>query len=76
MPEPRNVEKPASLWSIIKDNVGKDLSHICLPVYFNEPISVLQKCFEEMEYSGLVDQAWECGRRVRSHALVGYKLET
>ena len=65
LPVPRFKEKSASLWSIIKDNVGKDLSHICLPVYFNEPISSLQKCFEEMEYSFLADRAAEYGRRVR-----------
>eukprot|EP00897_Mesotaenium_endlicherianum_P000979 jgi/Mesen1/10882/ME000935S10226 len=63
LPEPREVEKPVSLWSIIKDCVGKDLSRVCLPVYFNEPISTLQKCFEEMEYSWLLDRAYEYGRR-------------
>ncbi len=46
-----------SLWSIIRDNVGKDLSRVCLPVYFNEPLSALQKLAEDMEYSGLLDQA-------------------
>jgi hypothetical protein len=49
---------------MIKDNVGKDLTRVCLPVYFNEPISSLQKCFEELEYSFLLDRAYECGLRV------------
>ena len=31
-----------SLWSLIKDMVGKDLTRVCLPVYFNEPLSALQ----------------------------------
>ena len=33
-PDPAEKEKGVSLWSIIKDNVGKDLLRICLPVYF------------------------------------------
>ncbi|GLT36672.1 hypothetical protein SLA2020_110350 [Shorea laevis] len=63
LPEPKEKEKPVGLWSIIKDNIGKDLSGVCLPVYFNEPLSSLQKCFEDLEYSYLVDQALEWGRQ-------------
>jgi oxysterol-binding protein 1 len=37
--------------------VGKDLTKVCLPVYFNEPLSVLQKTAEDLEYSELLDQA-------------------
>ena len=40
-----------SLWLMIKDNIGKDLTRVHLPVYFNEPISSLQKCFEDLKYS-------------------------
>ena len=64
LPDPVEKEKGVSLWSMIKDNIGKDLTKVCLPVYFNEPLSSLQKCFEEMEYSYLLDQAYEWGRRV------------
>ncbi|AQL05611.1 Oxysterol-binding protein-related protein 2A [Zea mays] len=63
LPEPIEKEKGVSLWSMIKDNVGKDLTRVCLPVYFNEPLSSLQKCFEELEYSYLLDRAYECGLR-------------
>ncbi|KAJ4835955.1 Oxysterol-binding protein- protein 1D [Turnera subulata] len=63
LPEPKEKEKPVGLWSIIKDNIGKDLSGVCLPVYFNEPLSSLQKCFEDLEYSYLVDRALEWGRQ-------------
>ncbi|XP_068634062.1 oxysterol-binding protein-related protein 2A isoform X2 [Aristolochia californica] len=62
LPEPIEKEKGVSLWSMIKDNVGKDLTRVCLPVYFNEPISSLQKCFEDMEYSYLLDRAYEYGK--------------
>ena len=64
LPDPVEKEKGVSLWSMIKDNIGKDLTKVCLPVYFNEPLSSLQKCCEEMEYSYLLDRAYEWGRRV------------
>ncbi|KAH0464023.1 hypothetical protein IEQ34_006809 [Dendrobium chrysotoxum] len=63
LPEPKEKEKPIGLWSIIKENIGKDLSGVCLPVYFNEPLSSLQKCFEDLEYSYLVDRALEWGKQ-------------
>ncbi|XP_057478569.1 oxysterol-binding protein-related protein 2B isoform X1 [Actinidia eriantha] len=62
LPDPIEKEKGVSLWSMIKDNVGKDLTRVCLPVYFNEPISSLQKCFEDLEYSYLLDRAYEHGK--------------
>uniref|UniRef100_A0A0D9XM96 PH domain-containing protein n=1 Tax=Leersia perrieri TaxID=77586 RepID=A0A0D9XM96_9ORYZ len=63
LPVPLEKEKGVSLWSMIKDNVGKDLTRVCLPVYFNEPLSSLQKCFEDLEYSYLLDRAYEYGSR-------------
>ncbi|CAN1175454.1 Oxysterol-binding protein-related protein 1C [Linum perenne] len=63
LPDPVEKEKGVSLWSMIKDNIGKDLTKVCLPVYFNEPISSLQKCFEDLEYSYLIDRACEWGRK-------------
>lgn len=65
LPDPVEKEKGVSLWSMIKDNIGKDLTKICLPVYFNEPLSSLQKCFEDLEYTYLLDRAYEWGKRVR-----------
>lgn len=64
LPEPVEKERGVSLWSMIKDNIGKDLTKVCLPVYFNEPLSSLQKCFEDLEYSYLLDQAYEWGKMV------------
>ncbi|CAN4081350.1 unnamed protein product [Withania somnifera] len=63
LPNPIEKEKGVSLWSMIKDNIGKDLTKVCLPVYFNEPLSSLQKSFEDLEYSYLLDRASESGRR-------------
>jgi len=56
LPTPKQHEKSVSLWSILKECVGKDLSRICLPVYFNEPLSVLQKTVEDLEYAELVNK--------------------
>lgn len=64
LPDPVEKEKGVSLWSMIKDNIGKDLTKVCLPVYFNEPLSSLQKCFEDLEYSYLIDRACEWGKKV------------
>ncbi|XVF39411.1 hypothetical protein PTKIN_Ptkin01aG0032500 [Pterospermum kingtungense] len=66
LPDPAEKEKGVSLWSMIKDNIGKDLTKVCLPVYFNEPLSSLQKCFEDLEYSYLLDRAYEWGKRGNS----------
>uniref|UniRef100_A0ACD5WK91 Uncharacterized protein n=1 Tax=Avena sativa TaxID=4498 RepID=A0ACD5WK91_AVESA len=66
LPAPVEKEKGVSLWSMIKDNVGKDLTRVCLPVYFNEPISSLQKCFEDLEYSHLLDRAYDYGLKGNS----------
>ncbi|XP_073290095.1 oxysterol-binding protein-related protein 1C [Primulina huaijiensis] len=63
LPDPVEKEKGVSLWSMIKDNIGKDLTKVCLPVYFNEPLSSLQKCFEDLEYSFLIDRAYEWGKK-------------
>lgn len=56
LPKPKEKEKVVSLWSIIKSCVGKDLTKVCLPVYFNEPLSALQKSAEDLEYSELLDK--------------------
>ena len=49
-----------SMWTIIKDSIGKgDLSKMSVPVYFNDPTSLLQKCAESMEYNEILDEAAE-----------------
>ena len=37
--------------------IGKDLSRVAMPVILNEPLGLLQKLCEEMEYSDLLDRA-------------------
>merc|ERR550519_1592917 len=56
-------EKPDisfSLWSIMKNSIGKDLSKIPIPVNFSEPLSFLQRLAEDFAYSEVLDKAAAC----------------
>uniref|UniRef100_A0A665WJ01 Oxysterol-binding protein n=1 Tax=Echeneis naucrates TaxID=173247 RepID=A0A665WJ01_ECHNA len=46
-----------SLWNILRNNIGKDLSKVAMPVQLNEPLNTLQRLCEELEYSKLLDTA-------------------
>ncbi|CAG8526858.1 2634_t:CDS:2 [Dentiscutata heterogama] len=46
-----------SLLSILRKNVGKDLSTVAMPISLNEPINILQNLAEALEYSELLDKA-------------------
>jgi hypothetical protein len=48
---------PPSLIGFLRKNVGKDLSQISMPVSSNEPLSLLQRAAEIMEYSSILDKA-------------------
>ena len=48
---------PPSLIGFLRKNVGKDLSQISMPVSANEPLTLLQRAAEIMEYSSLLDKA-------------------
>lgn len=54
---PPAMVMPPSLIAFVRKNVGKDLSTISMPVSANEPISVLQKLAEQLEYAQLLNQA-------------------
>ncbi|XP_013167401.1 PREDICTED: oxysterol-binding protein 1 [Papilio xuthus] len=54
---PDKPNYPLSLWSIMKNCIGKDLSKIPIPVNFSEPLSMLQRLTEDYEYSSILDQA-------------------
>lgn len=56
LPSPA-VGDEGSLFSLLKKNVGKDLSMITFPVTFNEPLTLLQRTAEEFEYYSLLDEA-------------------
>ncbi|XP_063789453.1 oxysterol-binding protein-related protein 6 isoform X3 [Pseudophryne corroboree] len=48
-----------NLWNILRNNIGKDLSKVSMPVELNEPLNTLQHLCEELEYSELLDKAAE-----------------
>ncbi|KAM4736595.1 oxysterol-binding protein-related protein 3 isoform 1-T1 [Anableps anableps] len=57
LPTPSPTNNTISLWNILRNNIGKDLSKVTMPVYLNEPLSALQRLCEELEYSELLDRA-------------------
>lgn len=48
---------PPSLIAFVRKNVGKDLSTISMPVSSNEPLSLVQRVAEQLEYAQLLDKA-------------------
>ena len=54
---PPPTVNPPSLIGFLRKNVGKDLSTISMPVSANEPLSLLQRASEQLEYSTLLDDA-------------------
>ncbi|XP_029312097.1 oxysterol-binding protein-related protein 7 isoform X2 [Cottoperca gobio] len=45
------------LMAILYNNIGKDLARVSMPVPLNEPVNLLQRLCEELEYSELLDIA-------------------
>ncbi|KAG2460654.1 OSBL7 protein, partial [Polypterus senegalus] len=57
LPAPGPNTSNISLWNIMRNNIGKDLSRVSMPVQLNEPMNTLQKLCEELEYSEVLDRA-------------------
>jgi len=53
--QPEKVNR--NLWSYLKQCIGKELSKITMPVNWNEPLSLLQRISEYMNYSHLLRSA-------------------
>ncbi|XP_059180859.1 oxysterol-binding protein-related protein 7 [Centropristis striata] len=45
------------LMAILYNNIGKDLARVSMPAPLNEPVNLLQRLCEELEYSELLDTA-------------------
>ncbi|KAG7459596.1 hypothetical protein MATL_G00212350 [Megalops atlanticus] len=45
------------LMTILYNNIGKDLSRVSMPAALNEPLCLMQRLCEELEYSELLDTA-------------------
>lgn len=57
LPYFKDPNQKINIWNILKDAIGKDLSRFAVPVYLNEPLSMLQRFAEQFEYSELLDEA-------------------
>ena len=57
LPVPQPDKVNLNLWSCLKQCIGKELSKITMPVHWNEPISLLQRISEYMNYSHLLRSA-------------------
>ena len=55
VPQPEKVN--LNLWSYLKQCIGRELSKITMPVHWNEPLSLLQRITEYMNYSHLLMSA-------------------
>jgi len=60
-----------NLFGILRKNVGKELSKVSMPVLLNEPLSILQRVCEELEYSELLDKAANLANPLERIQLVG-----
>uniref|UniRef100_A0A3B5LTB2 Oxysterol-binding protein n=1 Tax=Xiphophorus couchianus TaxID=32473 RepID=A0A3B5LTB2_9TELE len=57
LPSPCADNSHIGIMTILYNNIGKDLSRVSMPVALNEPLSLLQRLSEELEYSELLDIA-------------------
>ncbi|KAF3691175.1 Oxysterol-binding protein-related protein 1 [Channa argus] len=57
LPSPMFSRNDFSIWSILRNCIGMELSKITMPVIFNEPLSFLQRLTEYMEHTYLIHQA-------------------
>lgn len=70
LPYLKDPNAKVSIWAIIKDSIGKDISKLSVPVYFNDATSLLQKCAQAQEYNEILDLAAEESDPFRRLALV------
>ncbi|XP_056271467.1 oxysterol-binding protein-related protein 1 isoform X2 [Pseudoliparis swirei] len=60
LPAPMFSRNDFSIWSILRNCIGMELSKITMPVIFNEPLSFLQRLTEYMEHTHLLHRANGC----------------
>uniref|UniRef100_A0A1I8H0G0 Oxysterol-binding protein n=1 Tax=Macrostomum lignano TaxID=282301 RepID=A0A1I8H0G0_9PLAT len=75
---PERPNYSLNLWSIMKNCIGRELTKIPMPVNFSEPLSMLQRITEELEYSHCLDKAarasdqWEQLAYVAAYTISSY----
>jgi hypothetical protein len=70
LPNPVISMENVSFLGILRDNIGKDLSRISMPIALNEPINLLQKLCEDLQYSELLEMAGNTTNEVDRICLV------
>ena len=63
-----------SIWTVLKDSIGKDLSKITVPVYFNQPFSLLQQMGCPTEHLFILDKAAKEKDPIKRLAYIGVYL--
>ena len=58
LPAFKDPNRKFSLWAIIRDSITQDLTRVTLPIFLNEPVSMLQKCWESMMNFKMLEDAW------------------
>ena len=71
LPVPHNPNQKFNIWKVIKDSIGGELSKMSVPVYFNEPISFLQRFTEDLTFHHLLISADKAQDPCLRIALVG-----
>ena len=46
-----------NVWEILKGSIGKDINRFTVPIFLNEPISMLQKLCENFQYAEVLNKA-------------------
>jgi len=68
--EGRDAEKRKGGYALLKAYIGLDITGVTLPVWLFEPMSILMRAGEPMEYADLIFQASQCGDPVMKEAMV------
>lgn len=59
LPAFKDHTRKFSIWGLIRDNIGQDLTRVALPIILNEPVTMLQKCAEAMENHIMLEKAYK-----------------
>lgn len=70
LPNLRNAKEQTSFWQLLRCNMGKDLTRVTLPITWNMPVSLVQKCAEGLEYESVLCRANNESNRFQRLALV------
>eukprot|EP00198_Chlamydomonas_reinhardtii_P008803 XP_001698140.1 predicted protein [Chlamydomonas reinhardtii] len=57
LPAPKPLGRGFSIWSILKNMIGRDLTKITMPATINEPTSMTQRMAEVLENRSLLEKA-------------------